>query len=81
MGAGLVDVLAAAGVDVSVQREGATGTIIVVVDHTGERSMLTDRQACLSLDSPDPGWLDGVATLHVPFYSLAEGPLSATATL
>ena len=27
-----------------------------------------------------PGWLDDVATLHVPFYSLTVDPLAATAT-
>lgn len=67
------------GVDVScVQRGGSTGTIVALVDHHGERSMLTDRRACLELDEPDPSWLDGVGTLHVPFYSLATGPIAAT---
>jgi sugar/nucleoside kinase (ribokinase family) len=41
--------------------------------------MLTDRRACLDLDDPDPSWLDGVDTLHVPFYSLAGEPVAATA--
>ena len=73
VGDGLIAALATAGVDVSaVRRGGATGTIIVLVDHTGERSMLTDRRACVALDRPDPKWLEGVATLHVPFYSLAR---------
>jgi len=69
------------GVDASmVRRGGSTGTIVALVDHLGERSMLTDRGACLDLDDPDPSWLDGVSTLHVPFYSLATGPIAAAAS-
>jgi sugar/nucleoside kinase (ribokinase family) len=69
------------GVDVSmVRRDGSTGTIVALVDHLGERSMLTDRQACLDLDGPDRSWLDDVETLHVPFYSLATGPVAETAS-
>ncbi len=79
IGAALVDELATVGVDTAfVAREGTTGTIIVLVDDTGERSMLTDRQSCISLDRPDPSWLDGVSVLHVPLYGLAEGRLAAT---
>jgi sugar/nucleoside kinase (ribokinase family) len=69
------------GVDVArVRRGGATGTVVALVDAAGERSMLTDRGACLELSDPEPEWLDGVTALHVPFYSLADGPIAATAT-
>ncbi len=79
IGGALVEELAASGVDVScVRRSGSTGTIVVLVDHDGERTMLTDRRTCLDLDRPDPGWLDGASSLHVPVYSLAGGPLAAT---
>jgi sugar/nucleoside kinase (ribokinase family) len=68
------------GVDISmVRRSGSTGTIVALVDHVGERTMLTDRRACLDLADPDPSWLDGVDTLHVPFYSLAGGLVATTA--
>ncbi len=68
------------GVDTSVvRRAGSTGTIVALVDQLGERSMLTDRRACLELGEPDPRWLDGVEMLHVPFYSLASGEIAATA--
>lgn len=81
IGAALLSELDDEGVDVAmVRRSGSTGTIVALVDHLGERTMLTDRRACLDLDDPDPSWLDGVATLHVPFYSLATGPIAATAT-
>lgn len=79
IGRALVGELAALGVDTScVRTGGSTGTIVVLVDETGERTMLTDRRACLALADPDPAWLDGVTTLHVPFYSFAGRPLSET---
>ena len=81
IGTALIAELGDEGVDTSmVRRGGSTGTIVALVDHLGERSMLTDRQACLDLSDPDPAWLDGVETLHVPFYSLAGGAVAATAT-
>ncbi len=81
IGAALIDDLAAAGVDTSfVRRGGRTGTIAVLVDETGERTMLTDRGACTELDRPESTWLDGVDTLHVPMYSLVGEPLAGTAS-
>jgi sugar/nucleoside kinase (ribokinase family) len=69
------------GVDVSsVRRSGSTGTVVALVDETGERSMLSDRQTCIDLADPDPVWLDGVSVLHVPFYSLVLPPLSISAS-
>ena len=80
IGMALIAELDAEGVDASmIRRGGSTGTIVALVDHLGERSMLTDRRACLDLHDPDPSWLDGVATLHVPFYSLVGGAVAATA--
>ncbi|MFW2380261.1 MAG: carbohydrate kinase family protein [Acidimicrobiales bacterium] len=63
----------------AVRRGGSTGTVLVIVDESGERSMLTDRRACLELADPAPWWLDTVTVLHVPFYSLVTGPLRDTA--
>ena len=81
VGAALAAELADAGVDVRyVRRGGSTGTIIALIDDVGERTMLTDRGACLDLDAPDATWLDGVDVLHVPFYSLATGPIAATSS-
>lgn len=72
--------LAAEGVDVAcVRRGGRTGTIVVLVDAHGERTMLTDRASAVALDRPSPAWLDGIGVLHVPWYSLAGGPIAATA--
>jgi sugar/nucleoside kinase (ribokinase family) len=79
-GRALVAVLSHAGVDTSpVRFDGNTGTIVVLVDELGERTMYTDRRSCVSLADPEPRWLDGVETLHVPFYSLAAAPLAETA--
>ena len=81
-GLSLLAELRAEGVDVVARRAGTTGTIIVMLDHAGERTMLTDRGACTRLDHPDRSWLDGLSTLHVPLYSLMGDPLArTTATL
>ncbi len=74
----LVRELIAAGADACVRRAGRTGTIIVLLDRRGERTMLTDRGACASLAHPEPQWLDGVHTLHVPMYSMVDEPLATT---
>ena len=81
IGSAMLAEMAADGVDVAmVRRAGSTGMIVALVDPTGERSMLTDRRACIDLSDPDPSWLDGVDILHVPLYSLATGALAATTT-
>lgn len=80
VGDALLAELAADGVDVShVRRGGRVATIAVLVDPSGERTMLSDRGGCVELSDPDESWLDGVTTLHVPLYSLAVDPLATTA--
>jgi sugar/nucleoside kinase (ribokinase family) len=79
IGTVLVDALRADGVEVVVRRGGRTGTIVVLVDAAGERTMLTDRGACADLADPDPAWLDGLRVLHVPMYSFTGGALADTA--
>ncbi len=81
IGTALLATMAADRVDVThARRGGDTGTIVALVDHHGERSMLTDRRACVDLDRPEPNWLDDVDVLHVPLYSLAVEPVATTAT-
>ncbi|MGI9644144.1 MAG: carbohydrate kinase family protein [Ilumatobacteraceae bacterium] len=78
-GVALVAELTAAGVDTDfVARAGVTGTIVVLVDEAGERSMLTDRGASRELADPDPRWLAGVSRLHAPLYSFSPPPLADT---
>jgi sugar/nucleoside kinase (ribokinase family) len=80
LGDRLVADLIAHGVEHRGTRRGRTGTIVVLVDTTGERSMLSDRGSSRELGDPDPAWLDGCDALHVPLYSLADGPLARGAT-
>ena len=74
-GAALVAELAAHGVDVRVQREGRTGTVVLLIDADGERTMFPDRGAAALLDAVDPTWLDGAAWLHVPAYGFECEPM------
>lgn len=65
--------LARQGVDTSfVQRAGRTGSVVVLVDPFGERTMLTDRGASAALLA-DTAALDGVTAVHVPAYSFDAG--------
>lgn len=64
----LVHGLASTGVEVIVRHGGRTGSIVVLVEPTGERTMITDRSAAAQLSSADPAWLDGVDVLHLPSY-------------
>ena len=67
--------LASTGVDVRLQRAGTTGTVVLLVDPDGERTMYPDRGAAAELRRPtDPSWLDGVGWLHVPAYGLEREP-------
>jgi len=78
VGAALVTELLDAGVDARVQKEGRTGTIVVLVDVDGERSMLPDRASATQLADLDDGDVDGITWLHVPAYSLVVEPLATT---
>lgn len=79
-GVALASALAETGVDVRVQREGRTGSIVILVDETGERTMLTDRGAAAELGTIDADWLAGVRWVHVPLYGFTDAP-SRTAIL
>jgi len=69
--------LASRGVDVRVQRRGRTGTIVVLVDGDGERTMYPDRAAAAELTEVPASWLDGAAFLHVPSYGFAAEPAAS----
>ena len=66
------------GVDVRVQRRGRTGTIVVLVDSEGERTMYPDRAAAAELDEVPGDWLESAAVLHVPSYCFAAEPAGAS---
>jgi len=69
-GDGLAAQLASCGVDVRVQRGGRTGTVVVLVDAAGERTMFPDRAAAAELGPIDSEWLAGSAVVHLPAYGL-----------
>jgi sugar/nucleoside kinase (ribokinase family) len=69
--------LAGYGVDVRVQRRGRTGTIVVLVDGDGERTMYPDRGAAAELTEVPADWLAGAAFLHVPSYGFAAEPAAS----
>lgn len=71
--------LASHGVELRVQRRGATGTVVVLIDPDGERTMFPDRGAARLLEELDGRWLEDLAHLHVPAYSFTAGPTAATA--
>ncbi len=77
-GEGLVAGLEEAGVDVRVQRRGRTGTILVLVEPGGERSMVPDRGSALLLETVADAWLDGLSVLHVPAYGFCGEPLATS---
>jgi sugar/nucleoside kinase (ribokinase family) len=74
LGEHLVASLIADGVDVLVQRAGRTGTVAVLVEPGGERTMFPDRAAAAELHAIEPMWLDGITWLHVTAYSLCTEP-------
>ncbi len=81
-GSTLVAALRTSGVEVICETGPAdgpsTGTIVVIVDRSAERSFLTDRGACVDLDGPDPAWLTGVDAVHLPAYSFIGGRIAET---
>jgi sugar/nucleoside kinase (ribokinase family) len=79
-GDALVADLAGRGVDVRVQRRGRTGTIVVLVDESGERTMFPDRAAAGEMTDVPASWLDSISVLHAPSYCFCTEP-SASATV
>jgi sugar/nucleoside kinase (ribokinase family) len=65
--------LASHGVDVRLQVRDRTGTIVVLVDEDGERTMFPSRGASARLQPVDRSWLEGLALLHCTGYSFEYG--------
>jgi sugar/nucleoside kinase (ribokinase family) len=79
IGDALVAELVAAGVDVRVRRQGRTGTVVILVEPGGERTMFPDRGACADLVDVPEEWARDLDMLHVPAYCFARDP-TATST-
>ncbi|MCW2288153.1 sugar/nucleoside kinase (ribokinase family) [Leucobacter luti] len=76
VGERLVSDLSRAGVETLAQRGGSTGTIVILIDREGERTMLPDRATAKEIEPFEPAWLDEVAWLHLPLYGF-ETPREA----
>jgi sugar/nucleoside kinase (ribokinase family) len=83
LGNQLIGELVALGVDVCapVVSGRSTGTVIVLVEPDGERTMAPDRGASAFLDAPSKAWLVDASVLHVPLYAFAVEPLATSAGL
>ena len=76
-GAALCASLRGHQVDVRTQTRGNTGTIVVIVEPDGERTMYPSRGASAMLEAVDPEWLQAIELLHVPAYGLFGGSTPA----
>ena len=56
----------------------ATGTIVLLIDEHGERTMFPSRGANRQLQTLDPQWLEGLEILHITAYSFEGGPTAQT---
>lgn len=68
------------GVDVRLQRRGATGAIVILIEADGERTMFPNRGASTLLEDVNEQWLDEVSILHFPAYSFDGQPIAHTST-
>lgn len=68
VGDGLVRDLTESGVDVRAQRGDRSDTIVILIDATGERTMMPDRSTARAVTPFEPAWIDGLNWLHVPLY-------------
>lgn len=79
LGYALTEQLRGVGVEVCVQRSGRTGSIVVLVDENGERTMFPDRGAAAELSNVPVELLSGVRLLHASAYVFASEPSASSA--
>jgi sugar/nucleoside kinase (ribokinase family) len=77
-GDALIEQLTAAGVDVVVQRRGRTGTVVILVEPDGERTMFPDRAAAAELSEVPTESARDLDMVHVPAYSFAGEPIASS---
>ena len=73
----LVRGLTSSGVDVRAQRGERSDTIVILIDTSGERTMMPDRSTARAVEPFTPAWLDGLDWLHVPLYGFDSARESA----
>ena len=66
-----------AGVDLRVERAGRTGSIVILVDADGERTMFPDRGAAVDLGGIPDEWLADAGIVHAPAYFMADPALNS----
>jgi sugar/nucleoside kinase (ribokinase family) len=69
------------GVEHAGPRHGRTGTVVVLVEPDGSRTMFSDRGASAGFMAADERWLDDARAVHVPFYAIAAAPDGAARQL
>ena len=79
LGDHLVAELVLAGVEVGGSRGGRTGSIVAIIDASGERSFLTDRGSADDLADFSTASIADSSVVHIPLYSLFADPLKSTA--
>ncbi len=78
LGRALIAELERVGVEPRVQVAGRTGSIVILIDEAGERTMFPDRAAAAELADVRPDWLDGAALVHATAYAFAAPDSRAT---
>lgn len=78
IGKALVDELTSHGVDVAVQRRESTGTVVVLIDADGERTMFPHRGAATLLADVAEEYTGDLTHLHLPAYSFTGEPINST---
>lgn len=68
VGDALVHGLESQGVEVRAQRGDHSDTVVILIDASGERTMMPDRATARAITPFEPAWLDGLHWLHVPLY-------------
>jgi sugar/nucleoside kinase (ribokinase family) len=70
-----------AGVELCAPRyaSATTGTVVVLVEPDGERTMAPDRGASGLLSPADRAWLVSASVIHIPLYAFEVEPLASTA--
>jgi sugar/nucleoside kinase (ribokinase family) len=77
LGNALCRSLLESGVELRVERGGRTGSIVVLVDAEGERTMFPDRGAAVELRAVPDEWIADAGIVHAPAYFL-ESPSMAS---